>query len=128
MGSKKNDRVHRNEFRRKLRSWGMPEEEIELCVQQMAERKRLKNIGKLPLDAPICTRAEYVRMLKKKGVSKSGTPVLRLGDDYEAPDDKDFKPSRVDSLLSGTARVTGMTAKVVKRKKTVTKYQYDKEN
>lgn len=42
-------------------------------------------------------------------------------------DDAGYKPTRVDRLLTGTARATGQTAKAVRRGKTVTKHDYEKD-
>jgi hypothetical protein len=127
VGNPRNDQTARNRFRKKLESWGMPEEEIQICVDQYRERQRMKRNGTLAKDAPMCTRAEYVRYLKKQP-NHSNASVLRLGEDYQPPSDKGYKPVKVDSLLNGTARATGNTAKAVKKGKTITKYQYDKEN
>ena len=46
------------------------------------------------------------------------TPIVRL-------DDKGFRPTRVDPLLTGAARATGETARAVRRKKGVTKFEHD---
>lgn len=40
-------------------------------------------------------------------------------------DDSGFKPTGGDPLLRGPARVGGVTAKVVRRRDTITRYQYD---
>lgn len=41
------------------------------------------------------------------------------------PDDSGFKPTEGDPLLRGAARVGGITAKVVRRRDTITRFQYD---
>lgn len=126
MGSSSTDQVARQKFRKRLIAWGMDAKEIELCLEQVRERQYEKKIGTLEIDAPLCTRAEYVRLLRKQShADPKGTAVLRLGDDYVAPDDKGFKPTQVDSVLQGTARVTGAAAKAVKKRKTMTKYEHD---
>lgn len=121
-----NWQAKRREWRKRLRSWGMADDEIELCIQQVAQRQKMKAAGVLPIDAPLCTRAEYVRLLRKQpGVREKGSTVLRLGDDYQAPNDKGYQPTRHDSVLTGVGRATGATAKAVKRGKTITKYEHD---
>lgn len=116
----------RRKMRKQLESWGMPQEDIDRCIRQVKERQNAKYNGTLEIDAPLCTMAVYVQYLKKQlGSDKKGTAVLRLGDDYVAPNDKGLKPTYVDPVLRGVARATGETAKAVKRKKTITKYQYD---
>jgi hypothetical protein len=41
-------------------------------------------------------------------------------------DDTGYQPSIGDPLLRGPARVGGITAKVVRRRETITKFQYDR--
>jgi hypothetical protein len=126
MGSAKTDNVARQKFKKRFIAWGMDPEEIELCMKQIKERQRAKNLKQIPIDAPLCTRASYIRLLKKTtGASPASTPQLRFGDGYTSPDDSKYKPAKVDSALNGVARVTGETAKAVKRRKTITKYEYD---
>lgn len=126
MGNKKNQHTKRREFRKKLESWGMDPKEIEKCVDQFKDRQHQKALGQMPIDAPLCTRAEYVRLLRQQeGARPSSTPHLRFGDDYESPDDKGYRPPKVDHVLTGVARATGETAMAVKRGKTITKHQYD---
>lgn len=130
MGSPKNDRNARQRLRKQFLSWGMKPEEVELCIQQVKERQNAKRWGQLEIDAPLCTRAEYVRLLRKMTHPNdvSPRPALSLGEDYIPSDDKGYKPAYVDPVLTGVARATGETAKAVKRGKTVTKYQYDKNH
>lgn len=120
---KKNQSTARRAFRKKLESWGMDPEEIKKCVEQMKFRQREKMYGHIPLDAPLCTRAAYIKELRKRQAYSA--PHLKLGDDYETPEDKDYRPVAVDALLKGEARATGVTAKVVRRGKTITKDEYD---
>jgi hypothetical protein len=42
-----------------------------------------------------------------------------------APDDAKYRPSRVDPLKKGAARVTGLTAKAAENRTTFTKYRHD---
>lgn len=39
-------------------------------------------------------------------------------------DDKGYRPKSPDSLLTGAGRADGMTAKVLKRRETITRFQY----
>lgn len=43
----------------------------------------------------------------------------------DQPDDRGYRPTHVDSILTGTARATGQTAAAVRRGRTVTKWQHD---
>lgn len=129
MGSAKTDNVARNKLRRKLRKWGMAEEEIRLCVEQVKERQFLKLAGKLAKDAPLCTRAEYVRLMRRNAPKgDTSAPHLHFGDDLEEVDDSKHKPAWVDPVLRGTARAVGETAAAIKRRKTMTKFEYDQRN
>lgn len=133
MGNRKSDATARQKFRKKLRSWGMDEEEIRLCVEQFSANQAAKNQRRLPPDAPMCTRAEYVRLLKKQANehmgrwSKANAAVFKLGEDYDPRmDDSGYKPGSVDSVFVGPARATGQAAQSIKRGKALTKYQYDR--
>jgi hypothetical protein len=42
------------------------------------------------------------------------------------PDDQGYSPSEGDPLLRGPGRVGGITAKVVCRRETITRWQYDR--
>lgn len=115
-----------------MRKWGMPEEEVQLCLEQIKERQRLKALKQLPQDAPLCTRAEYVRLLRIQTLNNSGingmkAAALNLGNDYETENYAGYKPPTVDPVLKGVGRATGKTAKAVKRGKTFTKFEHDKE-
>lgn len=126
MGNHRTDARRRQEMRKRLLGWGMDPKEVELCIKQMKERQIMKARGELPVDAPLCTRAEYARLVKKNNAPNyEGAGVLQLGKDYEPESDKGFKPTAVDPVLNGVARATGQTAKAVKRRRTMTKAQYD---
>lgn len=120
-------KTERQRIKKKLRAWGMDEKEIKLCLLQVSIRQIEKLNGQIPKDAPLCTRAEYVRLLKKQlGPNDKQAPQLHLGEYYVAElDDKGYAPTKVDSLLTGMGRAMGQTAKVIKRGKTITKYQHD---
>lgn len=126
MGSAKTDQVARQKIRQKLRRWGMDPEELELCMIQIRERQIQKNLGHLALDAPLCTRASYVRLMRKQITTNDKSPAhFRLGEDYIPPSDTGYKPTQIDPLLQGTARATGVTAKAVRKRKTLTKFEHD---
>ncbi len=128
MGSSKTDQVNRKRMRQRFRSWGMDEKEIGLCMDQIKARQRAKREGTLPLDAPLCVRSEYVRLLRKnKPGNDNSAAVLHLGRDYETPDDAGYKPTYIDPVLRGAGRAVGKTAKAVKRGKSFSSYDYERE-
>lgn len=124
-----NAKTERQKWKKRLRAWGMDEAEVALCIEQVRSRQVAKAAGKLPPDAPLCTRAEYVRLLRRQpGVRQSNATVLQIGDDFVTPDDKGYKPTAHDPLLSGVGRATGATARAVKAGKTITKHQHGAAN
>lgn len=124
MANRKTAKREVQKWKKKLRSWGMAEDELALCIKQIERRQREKNRGEIGKEEPLCTRAEYLRLAKNHTGDREAA-IFKLGDDYEEPDDKGYHPSRHDPLLHGPARVTGIAAKVVQRSKTITKSQYD---
>lgn len=70
--------------------------------------------------------ATYARILSDVTLatrSLSAWPVADGG--WAPPDDSKFRPSRPDSVLTGAARATGITAKAVRRRDGVTKWQHE---
>ena len=125
---KKNLSTERRKKGKKLRAWGMDEHEIELCLNQMRERQALKARGLLPLDAPLCDRPEYNRYVREStNTYKNNQLIINATEPLATDDAKGYAPTYVDPLLKGAARATGATAKVVKRGRTMTKFQYDKQ-
>lgn len=120
--------VARQKKRKQLREAGFDEDEVQACIREMKERQRQKVLGYLPVDAPLITRASYMRWLRSKGKNTASASALNQVFDYEPPDDAGYKPPKVDSVLTGVARATGAAAKAVKRGKTFTKYELREES
>ena len=106
----------------------------DLWVRRRAEkdRKRRQKLRKR-LEAEGCSEALIERIIAQE---RHKDLVARHGE-YDAraalrknarrhPADAGYEPSVGDPLLRGSARATGVTAKVVRRKSTITKYQYDR--
>lgn len=83
-------------MRGKLRKRGYTEEEIADVIERMHFEQDCARLG-----------VEAARQLRY--------------DRIKQPDDKGYKPTRVDPLLKGTARATGDTAKAVRSKKAIVK-------
>lgn len=47
------------------------------------------------------------------------------GGTWESPDDTKFRPVQTDSVLNGVARATGLAARAVRRRETMTRWQHD---
>ncbi len=96
----------RRQLRRKLEAQGVPEEEIERRLRAMqADQQRVRDVE------------NHMRRLE-----------ARTDDAYVTPDDRGYRPSRVDPVLSGAARATGETAKAVRRGKTITAWQHEERS
>jgi hypothetical protein len=46
---------------------------------------------------------------------------------HTRPDDRGYRPNPGDPLLRGAARATGATARAVKRRTTITRYQHRRQ-
>lgn len=101
------DRKRRSALRKRLRSAGVSEAEIERIIAVKREDDRARRHGEDPRKG---TRAE----------------ILARTDDSLWPDDTGYKPSAPDSLLTGPARAMGVTAKVSRRRHTITEYQHQR--
>lgn len=98
------DRQKRKKLKDRLRVQGVPEEKIEQIIEQRRQDDRARRHG-------------------------HNTDALRYDPENDQgyyPDDSGYEPSAGDPLLRGAARATGMTAKVVKRRETITDWQFDK--
>lgn len=98
---KKRDQRRRAKFRARLRAEGVNEQLIEKIVEQ--ER--------------------YAQLVERHGLEEARRILIEQTP--EEPDDTGYEPPAADPLLKGAARVTGIAARVVKRRDTVTRFQYD---
>jgi hypothetical protein len=96
------DAERRRELRKKLRRQGVPEAEIERIVGAL----------------------RYRQMVERLGPEQARRVVLSQLPDLPTVDDSGYRPSRPDSLLTGTGRATGETAAAVKRRRTIPKWQH----
>lgn len=97
------DRKRRTALRAKLRAEGMAEPLIDEIIDRQRHDDLINRVG---LD-------------KARAIRSTGAPP--------DPDDAGYKPSAGDPLLRGPARVGGITAKVVGRQNTITRFQYARE-
>ena len=96
------DRKNRQRLRAQLEAEGVNEQLIEKIIEKQAHDDRVARLG-----------LERTRDI-------ANTQAHR-----QDPDDSRHQPSVADPLLRGPARVTGITAKVVRRRDTITRFQYD---
>jgi hypothetical protein len=98
------DRKRRKKLREKLEAAGYAQDVIESIIEQRREEDRAR-------------RHEF------------NPNVYRYDPENDQgyyPDDTGYEPTPGDPLLRGAGRVDGVTAKVVRRKSTITKFQYDR--
>lgn len=103
------DKRRRAKLRKRLEEAGVDPEKIERIIETKREDDRRARHGFAPESAP--TREE----------------IPANTDESLWPDDTGYEPTAGDPLLRGPARVTGVTAKVVRRGSTITRYQFDHE-
>jgi septal ring factor EnvC (AmiA/AmiB activator) len=110
---RKQDQAKRRKLRRRLEQLGYRPAQIEKRVAELdAKRARMHE-----------AREHAERHIEQQGtLDQAATRPKGTGWD---PDDRGYKPPTPDSLKTGAARATGATAKVVGRRNTITKWQYD---
>lgn len=102
------DKKRRAKLRAKLVAKGVSEAEIE----QIIERRR-----------------RYDLSARQAADKRPAENAYRYDPDNDAghyPDDSGFKPTPGDSLLRGAGRPSGVTAKVARRRNTVTRFEYER--
>lgn len=70
---------------------------------------------------------EWDRLLKQRALEEQRAWDREHGQAAPPPaelDDSRYRPQPPDSLLTGAARVTGVTARVVQRSRTITRFQW----
>lgn len=70
------------------------------------------------------TKAKKTRRRLEARLHARWLQEQQLNESLLWPDDTGFKPPKVDPLLHGQARASGIAAKVVKRGNTITRFQY----
>lgn len=98
---KARDQKRRKKLRAKLRAEGASEQLIEKIIEQ--ER--------------------YAQLVKRHGAEEARRIII--DQTSKEPNDSGYRPSAGDPLLRGPARVNGLAAKVVRRRNTITRFQYD---
>lgn len=101
---KTKDRKNRQKLRAKLTAEGLSEELIEKAIEWQKHEDLITRHG-----------LEEARAIQYTEAHRQ--------DAYR--DDSGFKPVAGDPLLRGPARVSGITAKVVRRRNTITQFQYN---
>lgn len=140
MGSATTDHAARKRLRKRLEARGVDPASVAAAV----EAKRVEQLARraLPpvanLSADPSSRRSKMRADRSRRPSAASygayPPVFRPDPERVPqrteptwdPDDTGYKPGRADSLTSGQARATGVTAKVARRGRTVTRWEWDR--
>lgn len=104
MGSSATRQRKRRALRKKWRAMGWSEERIADAIE----------------------RYEFEHLVRVHGLDEARQIVYDRQPDQ--PDDRRYRPKRTDPTLTGAARATGQTAAAVRRGRTVTKWQHERED
>lgn len=101
---KAKDRAKRKKMRERLLAEGLNEQLIEKIIDQQ----------------------RHDDLVTRHGLEQARTVAYTEAHHRDAyRDDTGFQPVAGDPLLHGPARVSGITAKVVRRRNTITRFQYN---
>ncbi|MDP1795200.1 MAG: hypothetical protein Q8K63_13775 [Acidimicrobiales bacterium] len=105
-------------IRKRMRSQGYSDVYIDVHLADLA-RRRERHIN--------AAQAEEARAVAAR-LAAQEAELERLADTqpWEPPDDKSFRPRRVDPIETGPARVTPATAKAARRKNATTRYEQER--
>lgn len=150
MGNRATDQKARQSLRRRLKAAGVAPLEIERRVAEL--RSRQGRTTPIPEEQAARDRAESERA--RKAARRAETRAVHKAIDEQfkreqqqsidsyrrrqeaeqaatwdrlSPDDSKYRPTAVDPLRAGPARVTPDTAKAARRRKATTKFEYDRE-
>lgn len=101
------DKKRRAKLRARLEAAGVDQQRIERIIEAKRDDDRAARAGLRP--------------------ERTREEILAHTDDSLWPDDTGYRPAPVDPLLTGAARVNGVAAKVVRRRHTITRFQYQSE-
>jgi hypothetical protein len=118
------DQAKRRKLRRRLEALGYRPAQIEKRVAELDGKRARMHEARERSARAAQQQAELEDATRKASAAAQeraeAETYARL-----CPDDTGFRPSTPDSLRTGAARATGVTAKVAGRRNTITKWQYD---
>lgn len=124
MGSKETHRKKRQRMAAALRRTGL----AEARVQEIVAIKRAEQLQSRVVAQTRSSRQPVQPPSIAPTPAPSDRYLAQLQEETYArlcPDDRRFRPTSSDSLTTGAGRATGITAKAIRRKKAVTRYEYD---
>lgn len=144
MAKAKTHERNRNRLRKQLRARGYSEAAIEQAIARKARDQKAARDAGVPLvdkrarkaTQPVKATRSEVRAthreldrqfeeMQRRSIEQARERQLRVEAEVYGVDDTKHKPSQPDPLKTGVARVTGLTAKAVGRKKALTRWEYE---
>lgn len=123
MGSATTDHTARRRLRQRLVAEGADPATVEAAVAAKAlEQNRRRGQPDTP---PKRARRSSTRTYGAYQPVRHDEPETTQPEPWR-PDDRGFVPAPPDPLLAGAGRVTGIAAKAVRRRKALTRYEYDR--
>lgn len=114
MGTPKTRSEARRQKRRQLEALGYSPARVEAAVVDYERRNGHRNEA----------QERQARLVEQEADLDAAMRAKRRAGDWSPPDDKGYRPTQVDSVLTGVARATGQTAAAAKRRSTMTAAQY----
>lgn len=139
MGTRKTNSENRRRLRKKLLAQGWSVEEVDRRLALVAARQREERAAarELPADVPMrrggLHRGEdpqdYVRWYRAHRAGRPGDRERVEQETYErlSPDDSRHRPAAADPLLTGSARVSAITAAAARRAKAMTRFEWQQQ-
>lgn len=133
MGAPETDHKHRKRLRKRLLAKGVPMAEVQIAVDRMRRGQLARRRRDEAAEAN--RRAEVRRVqsqldeqfadVQRRSIEQARAQQEQAEAEIYGVDDTKHKPSAPDPLKMGVARVTGVTAKAIGRKKALTRWEYD---
>lgn len=142
MGNAKTHERKRNRMRKQLRAAGWSPAAIEQAIARKArdqaaaraagvampdlrKKPEVRKSTKAEVRATHAVIDEQFEDLQRRSIDAARARQLDVENEVYGVDDTRHRPAGVDSLKRGAARVTGVTAKAIGRKKALTKFEHD---
>lgn len=125
--AKERDRRRRRKLEAALASKGVAPEVIADVVAEIQQRQAAARAAELRNER-IEPRKQVPQAKRVVSLTDAERAQIRAQQERfweNQPDDKGYRPKRVDPLTQGDARASGAAALAVRRGKTLTKWEYD---
>jgi SOS response regulatory protein OraA/RecX len=126
--AKERDRRRRRKLEAALAEKGVAPEVIADVLAEIQQRQaERRDRERLPAELPSAVRRQFPEARVISLTDEERARLQAQQDRFWAnqPDDKGYRPKRIDSLTQGDARASGATALAVRRGKTLTKWEHE---